>query len=324
MILTDWTRCLQAESVETEKPGEVLVARAHPWRGYFFIAAATLCWGAAAAFGKAVFSGSLFAGRSLISPLILSQTRVTFAVLVLLVSLSWRYGREFFRISGRDLVLCILIGTLGIAGSNYFYYVAIQKTTVAVAIILQYTSPIWVLLYMVLRGRQRATVERITAVLLAMVGVALAIGLFRSDIRLNTGGVTAAMVAAFSFSFYIVTGQRLVTRNHQLKVMTYTLLGAAVLWLVVNPPWRLIAQHYSVEQWVFLFLFSCFSILLPYIFYFTGLKYLDPTRAVVTSCLEPVFAILFAVSFLNETLRGMQALGIVAVLAATVMVQRGK
>jgi drug/metabolite transporter (DMT)-like permease len=94
--------------------------------------------------------------------------------------------------------------------------------------------------------------------------------------------------------------------------------------MVLDPPWRLLAQNYSGGQWLFLFLFSCFSYLLPYIFYFTGLKYLDPTRAVVTSCLEPVFATLLSVTFLNEPINTVQVLGIVAVLAATIMVQQGK
>jgi len=51
------------------------------------------------------------------------------------------------------------------------------------------------------------------------------------------------------------------------------------------------------------------------------LKYLDPTRAVVTSCLEPEFAILLAVAFVHEMVRSLQVAGIVAVLAATVLIQ---
>ena len=94
------------------------------------------------------------------------------------------------------------------------------------------------------------------------------------------------------------------------------------MWLVINPPWRLAAQHYNGNQWAFLFAFGCLSMLLPYVFYFSGLKYLDPTRAVVTSCLEPVFAIMLSVLFLGETLGLLQLAGIVAVLTATVMVQR--
>jgi drug/metabolite transporter (DMT)-like permease len=103
--------------------------------------------------------------------------------------------------------------------------------------------------------------------------------------------------------------------------MFYLLLGAAVMWNVVDPPWKLMAQNFSGRQWGFLFVFACLSMVLPYMLYLSGLKYLDPTRAVITSCLEPVFAILFAVLFVGETLRALQIVGIVAVLVATVMVQ---
>jgi drug/metabolite transporter (DMT)-like permease len=313
---------LQSDSQATEILSPATVASEHPWRGYLFIAIATLCWGAAATFGKAIFNGSLFSGHSMISPLVLSQTRTTFAGVLLSLFLLARDGLQAFKISSRDLLLCVLIGTLGVAGSNYFYYLAIQKTTVAIAITVQYTAPVWVLLYMVVRHRQKATPRRLMAVLLALVGIALTIRLFHSDTSLNWWGVGAATLAAFSFSFYNVAGQGLVTRNHPLTVMSYALLGAALMWIILDPPWRLAALRFSGMQWSFLFLFACFSMLLPYIFYFTGLKYLDPTRAVITSCLEPVFATLFAVIFVHEAVRGLQVVGIAAVLAATVMVVR--
>jgi drug/metabolite transporter, DME family len=294
---------------------------AHPWRGYFFIASATLCWGAAATFGKAIFSGSLFAGRAFISPMVLTQARTSFTVLVLAPLLLLRFGQAIFRIRKRDLGLCALTGTMGVACSNYFYYLAVEKATVSLAITVQYTAPVWVLLYMVLRGREKATLQRTLAALVAMLGTALAIGLFHSNVKLSTVGIGAALVASFGYAFYNIAGQGLVTRNHQFTIMFYVLLSAAVLWLMVNPPWRLVEQHYSREQWEFLFVFACLSMVLPYTLYFSGLKYLDPTRAVITSCLEPVFAILFAVTFGFESLRPLQILGILAVLAATVMVQ---
>jgi len=293
----------------------------HPWWGYFFIASATLCWGAAATFGKAVFNGNLFAGRALISPLVLTQARTSFTVLVLAPLLLLRFGGSIFRISRRDLVLCALVGTLGVACSNYFYYFAVQKATVSLAITVQYTAPVWVLLYMVARGREKATLQRTVAAFVAMAGTALAIGLFHSDVKLNALGVSAALLASFGYAFYNVAGQGLVTRYHQFTIMFYVLASSACLWLVVNPPWRLVAQHFSAGQWEFLFVFACLSMVLPYMLYFSGLKYLDPTRAVITSCLEPVFAILFAVAFGFEVLRPLQVAGILAVLAATVMVQ---
>jgi drug/metabolite transporter (DMT)-like permease len=321
LILSNWTRCLQAESAESfSTPGPAAI-QSHPWRGYTLIAAASFCWGASATFGKALFSGRLFDGHARISPLVLSQARTTFAVLLLIGFLLARYGRAFFRIAARDFVLCVLVGTLGLAGSNYFYYLAIQKSTVALAITLQYTAPLWVLITMVMQGRERFTAVRLGSVLLAMVGIALTIGLFRNGVTINRWGAAAAMVASFSFAFYNILAQTLVSRHHQLLVMTYALLGASSLWMVLDPPWKLAAQHFSLKQWAFLFLFSCCATLVPYFLYFSGLKYLDPTRAIVASCLEPVFAILFAAAFVGEGIGFLQGVGIAAVLLATVMVQ---
>lgn len=257
----------------------------------------------------------------MISPLVLTQARTTFTIIVLAPLLFLRFGRSIFRIQKNDLALCAVVGTLGVACSNYFYYLAVQKANVSLAITVQYTAPIWVLLYMVSRGREPLTFQKTSAALVALVGTALAIGLFHTGAQISAIGVSAALLASFGYAFYNIAGQGLVTRNHQLTVMFYVLLSSALLWLIVNPPWRLVAQHYSQGQWGFLFLFACLSMLLPYMLYFSGLKYLDPTRAVITSCLEPVFAILFAVTFKYETLRALQVVGIVAVLVATVMVQ---
>jgi drug/metabolite transporter, DME family len=295
----------------------------HPWRGYFFIATATFCWGAAATAGKALFNGEMFAGRPAISPVVLSQARTSFAVLLLAAYLLLRYGREFFHITRRDAAWCALVGILGLTGSNFFYYLAIQQATVAIAITLQYTAPVWVLLWTSLRGDQPPTPRRIGAVVLALAGIALTIGLFQSDIKLSVLGTAAGLLASFSFSFYNIAGKELVSRRHPFQIMFYVLLASALFWLVVNPPWRLVAQHYAPAQWGFLFIFACLSTLLPYFFFFSGLKYLDPTRAVIASCLEPVFAVVFAAVFVGEAVGALQIAGIVAVLAATVMAQAG-
>ena len=68
--------------------------------------------------------------------------------------------------------------------------------------------------------------------------------------------------------------------------------------------------------------FSITSMLVPFSLYFVGLQHLDPTRAIVTACLEPVWAILLTALILGEWVSPMQVLGIVVVLSATILVQR--
>ena len=101
----------------------------------------------------------------------------------------------------------------------------------------------------------------------------------------------------------------------------WTLISAAVFWLFVNPPWKGFAAHYTPEHWAFLFVFSIISVLGSFSLYFLGLQYLEPTRAIIASCLEPVFSILLAAALLGEGLGLVQTLGIVLVLSAIVIVQ---
>jgi drug/metabolite transporter (DMT)-like permease len=284
-----------------------------------------LLWGVAANLGRAAFTGRLLPGGEAlhpIDPLILSQSRVTISFFVLLVGMSISRGWRNLSIPALDLGRFFVLGVLGVAASNYLYYLAIQRTNVATAIILQYTAPVWVLLYTVVRGQQKATGRRALAVGLAVAGIALVIGVLSGrGLRLDPVGVGAALLAAFSFAFYNVGGHSILARYDRWIVLLYVLLSASILWTAINPPWRVVAAHYSGTQWLFLTVFSLVSVLGPFSFYFAGLQHLEPTRAIVVSCLEPVFSILLAAVLLGEVLRPMQTLGILLVLVAIVVVQ---
>lgn len=282
-----------------------------------------------ATLGRAVFTGKVLAGASLrpIEPVILSQTRTTFSLLVLLPVLLASRGWQRIRLPRRDLLQCLALGTLGVAASNYFYYVAIQKTNVATAIIVQYTAPVWVLLYVVARRQQKLSLQKVGAVALAVAGIALVIGIIGpksaggTTLRLDSFGFVAALLASFSFAFYNVGGHNILARYDRWLVLVWTLTSASVFWLVVNPPWKVAAAHYATAEWAFLFVFSMLSVLAPFSLYFLGLQYLEPTRAIITSCLEPVFSILLAAALIGEVMRPIQTLGIVLVLGAIVVVQ---
>jgi len=311
-----------------------LTTQHHPARGYLFIAIATFFWGLAAVMGRAVFTHRIHFGGlyiAYIDPLTLAQSRATFSLL-LLFPILWMKQPATLRIRSRDLLQFFLLGILGLAASNFFYYFAIQKTTVATAIVLQYVAPVWVLLYMLARRLQQPTAQRIFGVALAVIGCGVAVGLISarsgfpwvglSGAHFSTVGVLAAEGAAVSFAFYNVYAQHLIQKYDRWTVLLYALLGAAVFWQFVNPPWKIAAQHYSGGQWLFLLIFAIASMLVPFSFYFAGLQHLDPTRAVVTACLEPVWAIALTALMLGELVSPMQVVGILLVLTATILVQR--
>jgi drug/metabolite transporter (DMT)-like permease len=308
-----------------------VIARPHPLRGYLYIASATFLWGISASLGRAAFTGHAFFGKlslpaslQRIDPLILSQSRATLSLAVLLPILLFRRGKSLLRVPRRDLLRFLILGILGLAASNYLYYLSIQRTNVATAIILQYTAPVWVLVYTSFWGlqKQMPSLRRIGAVALAVVGCALAVGFVGAgSFRMDTIGVIAALLAALTFAFYNIAGHDVLARYDRWKVLVWVLAAASAFWIFVNPPWKIVAANYGREQWEFMLVFALVSVLVPFSFYFAGLQYLEPTRAIVASCLEPVFSILIAALVLSELVRPIQTVGIVLVLVAIVLIQ---
>ena len=161
-----------------------------------------------------------------------------------------------------------------------------------------------------------------SAVGLAVVGCALAVGFVGSGgLRMDAVGVIAALLAAFSFAFYNVGGHSVLARYDRWKVLLWVLVATSAFWIFVNPPWKIVAAHYGRAQWAFMLVFSLVSVLGPFSCYFAGLQHLEPTRAIVASCLEPVFSIVIAALALGELLRPFQTVGIVLVLVAIALIQ---
>ena len=154
-----------------------------PLRGFLYIGAAAFFWGVSASLGRAAFTGRLLPGSGVrsVDPLILSQCRTSFSFLAVALGLFMRRGLKPLRLPLRDLGKIFVLGLAGVAASNYFYYLAIQSTNVATAIIVQYTAPVWVLLYVVARRQQRLSLQKVAAVAVAITGIALTIGIVRSN-----------------------------------------------------------------------------------------------------------------------------------------------
>lgn len=288
--------------------------------GYLEIAGAALCWGFCAGLAKFLFARGLGIQAG---PLVLAQVRISFSFLVLLaIALAWR--RPMLRANLRDAGGLAVLGLFGIVASTYGYLVAIDRTTVATAIVLQYTAPIWVVLYTSLLGGERLTRRRLLATALSFGGCVMAVGGYGlSGFAWSGSGVAWGMVSAFSYSFFTIWGARMARRVALWTSLLYSLGATTLFWAVVHPPARLLANGYTAGQWAILFSYAMLSVLIPYALFYRGLKHLRPANVIVTSTLEPVFAIVFAFLLVGERLVSLQFLGMACVLAAVVLVASG-
>lgn len=284
-------------------------------KGYIAISLAAVMWGVAAAVAKSFFNKAY-------EPLILVQMRVTlsFAVLFLFFLST---NRALLKFNLRDIPHFLVVGILGVAGSNYFYYAAIKETNVSTAILVQYSAPVMVMIYTVLFQKEHLTLNKVLSLLLAVGGIILAIGAYDPAVLQGTmHGIILALLAAVSFSIFTISGKSLTQKYSIWTGLIYLLGSATLFWSFINTPMDILRADYTAEDWKTFGLIALISIMIPYTLYYYGLHHIQSSKAIIVSTLEPIVAITSEWLFLDGRMGPVQVVGAVCVIIAILLLQR--
>ncbi|MGA9120885.1 MAG: EamA family transporter [Bacteroidota bacterium] len=282
------------------------------FKGYAMVLGAAFLWGSAA-------TGAKFLLNHNVDTVVIVQARVTFTALLLFPFL-FIFRREALKINLRDAGKFLLSGIFGVAGSNFTYYYTIKESTVATGILIQYTAPLLVLAYASHVGEERFTPIKVAAAVISLLGCFLAVGAYNPRVlQITPIGLFTGISSVVCFAFLNVYTRRLLRFYPFWTVTFYSIAGAALFWLVVKPPWTVIGPGEQVYPWEALFVLAIFSILIPHSLYFNGLRSIVPSRAIITSTMEPIVAITSASIILGEHLTWLQSTGAVLVVLAIVL-----
>ncbi len=284
-------------------------------KGYASISAAAFLWGVAATVAKFFFNKHY-------EPLILVQMRVTIAFAILFFYFLFT-NRSILLFRLKDVPHFFIVGILGVAGSNYFYYSAIKETNVSTSILVQYTAPIMVMLYATIIQKEKLTLVKFSAMVLSVAGIFFAVGAYNPNIIQGSGyGIILALLAAVSFSIFNISGKALTQKYSVWTGLIYLFGSATLFWSFVNTPMQIVNAHYSINDWGVFATISIISILLPYSLYYFGLHHIQSSKAIITSTLEPVVAIISEWLFLGGTMGVIQIVGALCVIGAIILLQR--
>ena len=283
-------------------------------RGYLWVALAATLFAISGTAAKFLFNAG-------ITPFELIQLRTTIALAGLLLGLGLR-APERLKIDPADLPYFILLGVFGIGAAQFFYLLAISRIHVAAAILLHYTGPVFVALYVVLIQGQRLGLQSMLAIAGTLVGCFWVVGAYNLELfALNRAGIGAGFAAAMAFAAYSLLSTRGMARYSPWTVLLYGLLFAALLWNLLHPPLAAFFRGYSVDQWGWIAYIGIGGTILPFGLYFMGIRQISPTHASVTATLEPISAAAIAALFLGERLAPLQIMGGVLVLISILALQ---
>lgn len=282
--------------------------------GTLAMIAAVVLWGGSAGLAKLLFQRDY-------TPLIITQTRPSFAFLLLAAWFAWR-DRSIFRVATADLPRFVGLGIVGVAMTNFTYYYTVSEASVAAAILIQYTAPALVMIYMVLvRREERGSPLKVGALLLALVGCYLAVKGEGASLALPGWSIVSGPASSVCFAVMIIGSKRLLARYSQWTVLTYLFGVAAIFWILVRPPWVIAAEGYGwFDVGVFL-VFSLVSVLVPYSFFAYSVHRLEASNVGIVGTLEPIVAIVAAWLLVGESITATQIAGGGAILAAVLVLQ---
>jgi len=285
--------------------------------GYFYVAIAAVLFAISGTSSKFLFHGG-------ITPYQLIQLRTTLAFTSLLIWLCLRHS-ALLKISITDLPYFLALGVLGIGAAQFLYLFAISKINVAAAILLHYTGPVFVALYVTLVQRQKIAIISILSIFGTLVGCFLVVGAYNLQLlALNCIGIISGMFAAVSFAIYSVLSEYGIRKYTPWTVLLYGMLFAALIWNVLHPPLEALLHKYSPVQWGWIFFIGICGTVFPFGLYFEGIRRIRPTHASITATLEPISAGVIASIFLGEVMLPLQIIGGLIVIVSIISLQLSK
>lgn len=240
------------------------------------------------------------------------------------------------RADRRDLLRLAVFGVVGVALVQLFYFLAIRRLEVGVALLIQYLGPLLVAIWARTFGREHVRRRIWVALALSLAGLSLMVELW-TGVTLDGLGLTFALISAVIFATYLLLAEREVAHRDSLSLMAWGFVFATAFWTVAQPWWSFpahrVGQRVSLEGrlaawhlplWALVLWVVVLGSVVPFTLFVGALRHLSATRVGIAAMLEPVVATIVAWAWLEESLSPGQLAGAGVVLAGVLLAQSAR
>ena len=268
-----------------------------------------------------VMGNYLFLNKNVTTPWLIPY-RLILAGFLLLGYLYYKKESKIFDIlkNPKDLLQIVLFGLIGMLGTQYTYFSAIQFSNAAIATVLTYFGPTLVLIYMCLREKRKPLKYEIVSICLSSFGVFLLAthGDFTS-LQISFKALVWGILSALSVVFYTVQPESLLKKYGASIVVAWGMMIGGIFITFVTKPWN-ISVIFDFVTFLVLMLIIVFGTIIAFILYLTGVNIIGPTKASIIACIEPVAATICAILFLGVTFDFLDVIGFICIISTIFIV----
>ncbi|MFD2706577.1 DMT family transporter [Salibacterium lacus] len=222
--------------------------------------------------------------------------------------------REKNRRVNAKLIIWAAAAGIGVAGNFTFYALSIEQSSVAVAVTLMYTAPVFVFIISFLFGLERFTFSTMTAVIIVIGGIVLLTKVYNIGAEsISVAGLVTGVMAGLSYSLFIFGFKNATNYRSPQIVLPIAFLTLSVVLFFFTDRSALLAVPLSGDIFWFILLGLC-GAGLSFILYTFGIRRTSPTNASLVAMMEPITASLFGYLILGQLLSPVQVVGMLVIL----------
>jgi len=239
-----------------------------------------------------------------------------FGGMLLLLLIFCLKDRSVFRVKKGHLKYFFGTGVVSVMLFTVCYFSCQKICSLAVASVLLYTAPSFVVLLSAILWKEPITKKKLAALGLTLIGCAFVCGVFAGGLTVTASGILLGLGAGFFYALYSIFGRYALQAGYSsMAVTVWTFLFAGPMSLVFLRPAEMAAAFATPKMCLLALGLVVFSTVLPYLLYTAGLSQVESGKASIMASLEPVVASLAGVLIFGEPMSAMTLAGILCVLA---------
>jgi drug/metabolite transporter (DMT)-like permease len=287
-------------------------------KGILMVLSSTAMWGLVGILVQYLISSEYF------TPEWLVNTRLLASGIILLVITYIFYEQNIFKVLKTDFISLLLLGVIGLLGSQYGFYICINHSNAPTATILVFLLPVFIMLYTLLVKHKRPSGLELISILFAITGTSLIVtkGDF-SSIILSPIALIAGITSALCCVFYTLQPRKVLSKYSSTNVMGWSMLFGGIFISCFNNPLDIPGEInlYTLSAILSMILFGT---VLAFCFYLKSLDYLSPTEASILTVGEPLCSIILSLIFLNVNFSSIELMGAVLILSTVFILAKAK
>lgn len=233
-------------------------------------------------------------------------------------------NRELLRIRLRDIWYFIGTGIISMALFNWCYFTVIEISQASVAVVLLYTSPIFIMILSAILFREKITGRKVVALGMTFAGCVLVAGLLGGSYTLSPMVILLGLGSGLFYGLYTIFGSVALRRYDTRTVTAYTFLFATIGTTPICHPGQ-VAQAVSVRPSALIWCLgmALVSTMAPYLLYTWGLSHMSNGRAAILVTVEPLVGALLGILAYHEPANPTKLLGMVLIFGAVILLNLG-